>query len=269
MERINIPRSLQKRMAFHSDYCDQHRIQVQKMVVNGSVVCPRCELDKDQRRLENKLQEHFDTVNQREQYNTLSKKSILEDQTLVNARFKTFKTVIDEEVRNKSAAVDHLHRYKDGETFNTILQGKPGSGKSHLSYSILWELNEKRTGACLFINIQAMIRKIKDSFNNKESKHTEEYFVTLLSDVDFLVLDDLGAETGAIDSDKAATDFVQRILYAVTTVRQNKATIITTNLSGQKLFSMYDEKLVSRLFKRPKYIIFKETTDKRIADIPF
>ena len=61
------------------------------------------------------------------------------------------------------------------------------------------------------------MRKIKDSFSNRQSKYTERYFVDLLSSVDFLALDDVGAETGAIDTDiKTASDFVQRILYAIT-----------------------------------------------------
>lgn len=113
------------------------------------------------------------------------------------------------------------------------------------------------------------MRKIKDSFSNRQSKYTERYFVDLLSSVDFLVLDDVGAETGAIDTDKTASDFVQRILYAITTTRQDKATILTTNLSSEVLFKMYDKKLVSRLLKNPKYVLFKETKDKRLASIPF
>ncbi|MDF2606968.1 MAG: Pony 38 [Bacillales bacterium] len=91
----------------------------------------------------------------------------------------------------------------------------------------------------------------------------------MLSDCDFLVLDDLGAETGAIDTGKAATDFVQRVFYAIMNARQGKVTIITTNLSSEKLFSIYDKKLVSRLLRNPQFIIFKETLDKRISILPF
>ena len=114
-----------------------------------------------------------------------------------------------------------------------------------------------------------MLRTIKDSFSNRESRYTERYFVDLLSKVDFLALDDIGAETGAIDTDKTATDFVQRVLYAITSTRQDKATIVTTNLNSEVLFKMYDKKLVSRLLRNPKYVLFKETKDKRLSNIPF
>lgn len=257
------------KLTFHSDYCDRHNKPVQMMIINGSVICPRCKLDEDNARLQSELQEHFDSVAKREQYNTLENKSLLDDETLADARMDNFAAAEVEEKTNKQIMFECIRRYKAGEKFNTILQGKPGSGKSHLSYAALWELNETKDHSCLFISVESMLRKIKDSFNNKQSKYTESYFVELLSNVDFLVLDDLGAETGAVDTDKQATDFVQRILYAVANVRQNKATIITTNLSGKALTTMYDSKLVSRLLRNPKYIIFKDTKDKRTSNIPF
>lgn len=67
-----------------------------------------------------------------------------------------------------------------------------GAGKSHLAYSILRELrghfyeisdgekdNDELTyskmKSCLYVEIEQLMRLIKDSFNNKESKYTEEY----------------------------------------------------------------------------------------------
>jgi DNA replication protein DnaC len=239
------------------------------MMVNGSVVCPRCNLEKDTKKLERETTEYFNRLEQEKKYNTLFDQSIIEDQTLLNARLKNYKTSIEEETRNKAIIVNCLHRYNNGDKFNIVLQGNPGTGKSHLAYSILFELNETRQYSCLFIAVEAMLRKIKNSFNDKGSKYTEEYFNRLLSDVDFLVLDDLGAETGAIKTDKQATDFVQRILYGVANTRQSKATILTTNLDGKTLYTMYDQKLVSRLFKNREFVIFKESKDKRVSNFPF
>jgi DNA replication protein DnaC len=278
MERIKPPSSLQSRITFHSDVCDQHPYRrngqdvpnpIQKMLINGQVVCPRCEMEKESKRLESEMQEQFNQLQANEKYNTLFSKSITEDKTLLDSRFDTYMVTDPEETRNKELVLDALEHYKKGEIFNLILQGKQGTGKSHLAYSTLYELNLSRKVSCLFVSVDAMLRKIKDSFGNKESKFTEEYFNHLLSDVDFLVLDDIGAETGAIDTNKTATDFVQRVLYGITTVRQDKATIVTTNLDSKTLFSMYDKKLISRLFKKPKYVIFKETKDKRTSNIPF
>jgi DNA replication protein DnaC len=265
-------------MEFHSDYCDKHSFfkngkeepnPIRKMIINGNVVCPRCELEKEHLLMQEKIQASYDQQLINEKYNTLFTKSITEDKTLLDARFSTYNTAEEEETANKDTVLQCLERYKKGEIFNLILQGKQGTGKSHLAYSTLYELNETRKCSCLFVSVDAMLRKIKDTFSNKDSKYSEEYFNELLSTVDYLVLDDIGAETGAIDTTKTATDFVQRVLYGITTVRQDKATIVTTNLDSKTLFSMYDKKLISRLFKKPKYVLFKETKDKRTSNIPF
>jgi DNA replication protein DnaC len=239
------------------------------MIINGNVVCPRCELEKEHQRMQQEVQTSYDQLLLNEKYNILFHKSITEDKTLLDARFSNYITEQQEESENKKTVLECLDRYKKGEMFNLILQGKQGTGKSHLAYSTIYELNETRKYSCLFVSVDAMLRKIKDTFNNKDSKYSEEYFNELLSTVDYLVLDDIGAETGAIDTTKTATDFVQRVLYGITTVRQDKATIVTTNLDSKTLFSMYDKKLISRLFKKPKYVMFKETKDKRTSNIPF
>lgn len=278
MEKIRTPGSLLKKMEFHSSYCDKHSFYkngeqvpnpIQKMMINGNIVCPRCEAERENKRLQAELQTQFEKTKKDEKYNTLFNKSITEDNTILYARFSNYITSEPEETQNKQIVLDCVNRFKQGEIFNLILQGKQGTGKSHLAYSTLYELNECHKHTCLFISVDSMLRKIKGTFSNKESKYTEEYFIDLLSKVDFLVLDDIGAETGAIDTNKTASDFVQRVLYAATTVRQGKSTIITTNLDSKTLYTMYDKKLISRLFKKPKYVIFKDTKDKRTSNIPF
>lgn len=278
LEQIKIPEVLQKNITFHSSFCEKHTYRkngedvvkpVQKMVINGQVVCPRCEIEKEDQRIQALEQQRFDELEKKIEYNVLYHKSILADNTILNADFDSFLVECEEERNNKNLAIEVADRLKNGQIFNTVLQGKQGTGKSHLAYSILREVNELKIGSCLFVSADQMLRMIKDSFNNKESKYTEKYFVDLLSNVTFLALDDIGAETGAIDTDKTATDFVQRVLYAITTTRQDKATIITTNLSSKTLFKMYDSKLVSRLFKNPKYILFNDSKDKRMSGIPF
>lgn len=262
-----MPKTLQKDMTFHSDKCEKHNIS--KMLINEKVVCPRCELSKEERALQATIQRKFNEVEKKRKQNVLYRKSITPDETLLNATIENYTATESEQIKNKAKVIKCLERIESGQVFNIILHGVQGAGKSHLSYAILQELNSTGDNSCLFINVDEMLRLIRDSFNNRESKYTESYFTNLLSSVDYLVLDDIGAETGAIDTSKTASDFVHRVLYAVTTARQNKTTIVTTNLSSKALFKLYDKKVVSRLFNRPKYIMFKETKDKRMSSIPF
>lgn len=243
---------------------------IQMMNLDGKEICPRCEAELEDERITALMQKQHDEEFANRKHNTLHRKSVLTDKTILTATFETYTAADPEEIRNKDLCLEILERLKGGQVFNVFLQGNQGAGKSHLAYSLLRELNEQvKDITCLFVSVEEVLRLIKDSFNNKNSKYTEQYFVELLSSVDYLVLDDIGAETGAIDTNKTATDFVQRILYAVTNSRQDKVTISTTNLDSKTLFSIYDKKLVSRILKNPKYVLFKETKDKRMTNIPF
>jgi len=249
-----------------SSKCDVH--DMLKMIVNEKEICPRCELEQQNAAFEKQVQsEIFETMKLHKQ-NMLASKSLLQDKTLWNASFDSYIDESQEERVNKHQTLQFVDQYKKGSTFNLWFYGKPGVGKSHLSMSILKTLNSLEI-SCLFIDIDEMLRKIRNSFNDKQSPYTEQYFTDLLTEVDFLVLDDLGAETGNIDTDKSASDFTSRVLRAIINSRQDKSTIVTTNLETKRLLKMYDPKLISRMMKNIEVIKFETTKDKRIHNVGF
>ncbi|WP_162920160.1 ATP-binding protein [Paenisporosarcina cavernae] len=279
MEKIDstVSKKLQElktNLVFHSETCDKHEIRahgnvvsnpVQMMVIDGQVVCPRCELENESLKVANALkQEHEERLK-----NIFTSRSVVTDETLLKASFATYtRNLVEdsEEKLNKSLAEKYAQDYLDGKIFNLIFQGKQGTGKSHLSYSILREVNEKSKGtSCVFVEWAVVIQSIRDSYKYRDQQDDESYYIDLLSKVDLLVIDDLGSETGATDTEKTATDFVHRVLKLVGTARQSKSTIVTTNLSGEQLVKMYDSKTISRLLKNPEYIMFTNAPDKRIA----
>ncbi|ALC84055.1 hypothetical protein AM592_01610 [Bacillus gobiensis] len=273
-------------MTFLSETCNKHKYfkngdwhtkTVYKMSnAKGDAFCPICAAQESTKKLEKEVQASIDQAEAARAEaskleHVLLRKSIVPDQELLNASFDNYITDCQETSSNLKSAKECFAHYKENLTFNIFFQGKQGAGKSHLAYSILREINDDKQmdKSSLFVSVEEMMRLMKDSFGDKKSKYTERYFIDLLASVDYLVLDDIGAETGAIDSEKQATDFVQRIIYAVLTKRQHKSTIITTNLNKESIFNMYDKKLVSRMLKRPKYILFKNAKDRRKEDIPF
>jgi len=264
-------------MDLTSNICDQHpkRINkpIYKIMFEGQEVCPICESERKTEELSDAEDMKVKSAMNSRNYNTFKNQSVLTDTGLLDASFKYYDADEPgtETAINKERALDAFANYKKGDTFNTWLTGVPGVGKSHLAMSILRNLNEigEKDKSCLFVSIDEMLLRIRNSFDNKESRYTEYYFVDLLSKVDYLVLDDLGAETGGIGTKKTATDFTLRVLYAIANGRQNKSTIVTSNLSRPELERMYDPKLVSRLMKDTYLIRFKVTTDKRIKNIEF
>ncbi|MEK4403484.1 ATP-binding protein [Sporosarcina sp. FSL K6-6792] len=263
------------RMGSTSEICYEHTVQangkeytkeIKKITFDGEIFCPICERDRTTQELSDEEDLKIELAMGRRKYNVFHNQSVLTDEDLLDASFKTYAATKKEEINNKELASKAFTSYRDGGTFTTWFAGDPGVGKSHLGMSILRNLNEsgKKNKSCLFVSVDEMFLKIRDSFDNKDSRYTEHYFANLLNDVDYLVLDDLGTETGGSGTKKTASDFVMRVLYAITNGRQNKSTIVTTNLTRQELEKMYDRKLVSRLMKNIYVINFEDTTDKRI-----
>lgn len=207
--------------------------------------------------------EHY----KRTTYAWLTKHSIFLDDTLKNATFDSYQATDEETAYNKEMALNIARQYYKGANYNTIFTGKAGTGKSHLSMAMLQVVNEHSEPyrKCLFVSLDELMRRIKDSFNNKESYYTEKRMIDLLTEADLLVLDDLGAETGAVTTESTATDFTTRTLYAIINGRMNKPTVITTNLSSKDMAKMYDSKLISRMFRGAEghVIKFEKTNDKR------
>lgn len=250
--------------------CDLHGgKKVEVIIVDGEEVCPICERDRENDLLSQRESEKIRRAMTRKNYKALEDKSILTNTDLFQASFSNYETAEVEEIDNKDRGVKIYQKYNQGEIFNTWFTGLPGVGKSHLAMSILRNLNEagEQDRSCIFVSVDEMLLRIRNSFDNKESKYTEYYFVELLSKADFVVLDDLGAETGGTGTTKRATDFTLRVLYAIANARQDKCTLVTTNLTKPELVQMYDAKLVSRLQATMALIDFQDTSDKRIRQI--
>lgn len=245
-------------------------IHHQKKVVafDKSPVCEACVQEDIEKQTEQLVRRTLDAIEKRCTVQWLNNRSILADDSLRRATFDTYLTEDAETTTNKSKALQIAREYYKGAKFNTVFTGKPGTGKSHLAMSILRVVNEnsKPYRRCLFISLDEVMRRIRDSFNNQQSTYTEQNVVELLVEADILVLDDLGAETGSITSTKIASDFTTKILYAIINGRMEKPTIITTNLTSHDMSKMYDSKLISRMLRGTKghAITFNSTSDKRL-----
>ncbi|WP_277630371.1 ATP-binding protein [Atopococcus tabaci] len=237
----------------------------------GRVACPSCQREKVEAEEQERAERAGRRYHKRVTYDRLQMDSILSDLTLKDATFQSFVTDDDESRRNKQQARKIAGSYLEGETFNTLLTGTAGAGKSHLAMAILRAVNENSEPwrSCLFLSLDEFLLQIRSTFNNSDRNNheTEQTMIDRVANVDLMVLDDLGAETGFIGTNKKATDFTQRVLYNLMNKRQDKSTIITTNLNSDQVTDMYDGKIISRLYRRLEghIITFENERDRRIT----
>lgn len=197
--------------------------------------------------------------------NRLKAKSLLLDETIKTATFENFKIETDEEKQALEFAKNLAEFYKNGGQGNSFMSGPAGSGKSHLSMAILKSYLESGEKTALFVSYSHVVRLIKDSFNNRDSVYTQNNIMGLLTNVDLLVMDDIGSENNSDFSEELLTDVLDGRI----------STIITTNLSSEELRGSntkkgrYNQRTASRMFRGigGKAFNFKGIKDKRV--LPF
>lgn len=145
--------------------------------------------------------------------------------------------------------------------FNTILSGKPGSGKTHLATSIIKAVNDNSADQrfagfyqkCLFISIVTLIQNVRNSWNNTTERWTLDYAEKQMKGADLLVIDDLGSEStmqARNPNGREAKQWIQESLLRV--LEAQHRVIFTTNLTIDELHQTYNAKLVSRMLAGSK-----------------
>lgn len=191
----------------------------------------------------------------------LNVNSVVRDATIKKASFDNFKAITDEEKKALSFAQGVSEYYYTGGEGNTVVSGPAGTGKSHLAMSILKDCLEHTDLTVIFASWSEVLHLIKDSFDNKDSFYSTEYFMEVFRNTDLLVIDDIGSEK--------ITEWSMSLLTEVLDARTK--TIITTNLKSDEIRKKYHNRTYSRLFRGigKKAFNFENIKDKRVSQLPF
>ncbi|HEO6662939.1 TPA: ATP-binding protein [Streptococcus agalactiae] len=203
-------------------------------------------------------------------YSVFKRESILSKE-IATAEIKNFKVECNTDNNALNFAKRTIRDYIKGMEGNCILQGPPGVGKSHLSMSIAKNINElfksyNQIKSVIFVSVPLLTRHVKDTFNykDKESKFSQERMTNVLTNCDYLILDDLGKESTTGNIIKSASEWTYTFLFNILDNRQN--TIINTNFTTKELTQIYDRAFVDRITKGAKKNIFvfpEDTESKR------
>lgn len=215
-----------------SAVCEKHGCRYITVIKTGLTVCPMCHKEDLESQNELHVQKQYEKECEDKRLYYLKKLSIM-DSELANASFDNFRV---DTARQKEVLVwakTMANDWFSGGKGNIIMTGKAGRGKSHLAYSIIRGLSDKTKKLGLLVNITDLLSEIKRDFSQ------EAFWLDKLKNVDYLVLDDLGAEK--------VSDWSISIIYSLLNKRTN--TIITTNLTPAEIRKIYGERIASRIRK--------------------
>lgn len=221
-----------------------------KMLIDketGQEFCPQCKsVEKEDQQLATEAQE----MHVKEKVLKLFRG--FEDGSLINQKLKkaTFQNYVppSQQLHNaKEACEQYVLTFNKKIGKNIMLVGDYGTGKSHLAVSMTKELMKRGISAC-FITEEKLFTKLKSTYNRK-SDMTEDELLTMLSKIECLVIDDLGAEKEPDDEDELKKHkWAQKKLFEIIDSRIGRHTIYTTNHSVQALYGIYNERIFSRIF---------------------
>lgn len=150
-----------------------------------------------------------------------------------------------ENIKNiKMASENFIKNFNNPETKNLFFTGNTGLGKTYMTNCIANEIL-KQGKTVLYQTAPVLLENIIDNkFNKYKTNNTNDFNNQVLS-VDLLIIDDLGTE--CINNMKLSELFT--ILNSRSLNLNNKITktIISTNLSIEKIFSVYEERIGSRI----------------------
>lgn len=118
-----------------------------------------------------------------------------------------------------------------------VLMGHTGCGKTHLAVSYL---REKGNLFDRFLPVPELLLEIRDSYRN-DSKVSEKEIIDKYSGRGLMVLDDLGSEKSTEFSIATLSLIIDR------RIRDEKQTIITTNLSLKQVEERLSARIASRM----------------------
>ncbi len=133
---------------------------------------------------------------------------------------------------------DYCKRF-DENPKNVLITGSVGTGKSHLAGAIANELTKKNFNVVFISACELDTVFLK---YHTAPVYDKSFYLSLLSECDLLVIDDLGAEP---IYKNVTLEYLLMILSE--RLAKNMPYIVTTNLSQEQLLDRYGDRILSRL----------------------
>ena len=150
-----------------------------------------------------------------------------------------------ENIKNiKAASINFVKNFDDINTKNLFFTGNTGLGKTYMTNCIANELI-RQGKTVLYQTAPVLLETIIDNkFTKYKTTDTNDFYNQVLT-ADLLIIDDLGTEYQ--NGIKLSELFTVLNTRALNLNNKLTRTIISTNLSIEKIFEIYEERIGSRI----------------------
>ena len=203
--------------------------------------CPKCMIERRDAEAKEQIERDKKAEVEREQRRFMAKIN----GAAIPERFKD--RTLDSYVAKTSGQKKALAFAKEyAENFDQVIKtgrsaifiGRPGTGKTHLAIGIALSIMQQQRSA-LFVTVQRLIRRIKDSWQTKAE--TEGEVIDAFASPDLLILDEVGVQFGS--------EFEKQLLFDVLNERYEKLkpSILLSNIPSEQLSDYLGERVTDRL----------------------
>lgn len=200
---------------------------------NGQVVKDGC--DCDMIALAKQSTENYRKKQRKAKAEKIFNQSIIND-NLAQVTFDNYEPTSEKLKYAKGLCQRYAQNFTLDNKQSLLIQGSFGTGKSHLSMSIVKEVKAKGY-TVLYMNVPQLISTIKNTYNNRNGM-TEQELAQIISDVDLMVFDDFGINMN---------EFATSKMFELVESRVGKHNIFTTNLDEKEMTRNKD---MQRIFSR-------------------
>jgi DNA replication protein DnaC len=254
-----------------TNYEKEFKIKVPKSEVPHhykSGECWKCKKIKEEKEIGRQIEEaRLKKLEEKDKARKQQFYEIFEENSLMNpklrqATFENFIPPSQELEKAKTITKRYADNFSKDNPISLLLIGSYGTGKSHLSSAISKELLKKEFTS-IFVSTPKLLTKIRSTYN-KTSFVSEEELLKILSEVDLLVLDDIGAESTKQSDDNQHTWATSKI-FEIIDNRIGKHTIFTSNYEPMELQKRLGGRNFSRMMENV-HVIKMYGDDYRIKD---
>jgi len=165
--------------------------------------------------------------------------------------FDAFKVESDDMAHALAIAKEYSENFwsrhaKEG-TF-LIFGGQPGTGKSHLALAIAQTAMLR--GTVMYMDVMDVIRQVRGTWKKDSAKSEADVLRSLGSEIDLLIIDEIGVQRGTEDEQVILFDIINR------RYRDLRPTILLTNLSGKAMREFMGPRIIDRLMERAIFVKF-------------